>query len=334
MNKILSVIIPTYNMEGYIERCLDSLIVPQSVESLEVLVVNDGSKDRSSEIAHRYQERYPQVFKVIDKDNGNYGSCINCGLKVATGKYVKILDSDDFFDVENFDEFLKVLSQIDVDMVLSDTLRILKDGTVLRKDVFTMQPFQKLPFAPYQNLDELQMHCIAYRRQVLVDMQYSQTEGISYTDTEWAFYPVGNVETIFYFNKPVYKYLLGRNGQTVDPEVFRKGLAQRMVISRRMVDFWTSHQNEKAQAYLDQCLLLRMRREYKRILLEKGDLSQLLEFDRFVQEHSPKLYDLLDKSLFGRCEKIHFIRDFRKLHKASFRFRFCAVLHRILGNRP
>lgn len=331
MPKVLSVLIPTYNMEKYLARCLNSLLVESSEELLEVLVINDGSKDSSSKIAHSFAEKYPAVFRAIDKENGNYGSCINRGLKEATGKYVKVLDSDDYFERGNFDEFLKAISRIDVDMVLSDTLRILENGTVLRKDIFPIPPFQKLPFGPYQNLQELLMHCVAYRRQILVDMQYTQTEGISYTDTEWAFYPVSRVETIFYFDKPVYKYLLGRSGQTVDPKVFRKGLPQRMAISRRMVDFWESHQNEKAQVYLDQYLLLRLQREYKRVLLEGGDLSELLEFDRFVQEHSPKLYELLGKSTFGRREKIPFIRDFRKCRKASFRFRFFAALHRILG---
>ena len=90
MNKILTIIIPTYNMEKYLRRCLDSLIIDEEgMKQLEVLVINDGSKDSSSQIAHEYQDKYPDTFRVIDKENGNYGSCINRGLKEATGKYVK-----------------------------------------------------------------------------------------------------------------------------------------------------------------------------------------------------------------------------------------------------
>ena len=95
MEKLLTIIVPTYNMEAYLDKCLTSLIVGESGEEqmcmLEVLVINDGSTDDSSAIAHRYEERYPQTFKVIDKENGNYGSCINVALSVATGKYIKIL---------------------------------------------------------------------------------------------------------------------------------------------------------------------------------------------------------------------------------------------------
>ena len=90
MNKILTIIIPTYNMEKYLRRCLDSLIIDEEgMKQLEVLVFNDGSKDSSSQIAHEYQDKYPDTYRVIDKNNGNYGSCINIGLKEAKGKYVK-----------------------------------------------------------------------------------------------------------------------------------------------------------------------------------------------------------------------------------------------------
>ena len=104
MEKILTIIIPTYNMEKYLDKCLTSLIIEDKklMKLLEVLVVIDGAKDRSSEIGHTYQDKYPETFRVIDKENGNYGSCINRGLKEAKGKYVKVLDADDSFDNGNF----------------------------------------------------------------------------------------------------------------------------------------------------------------------------------------------------------------------------------------
>ena len=96
MTKILSVIIPSYNMEDYLQKCLDSLILndKKQMEMLDVLVINDGSTDATSSIAHRYQARYPGIFRVIDKGNGHYGSCVNRGLSEARGKYVKILDAE------------------------------------------------------------------------------------------------------------------------------------------------------------------------------------------------------------------------------------------------
>ena len=122
MNKVLTIIIPTYNMENYLHRCLGSLVIKDEelFETLEVLVINDGSKDLSSVIAHEYQEKYTSVFRVIDKDNGNYGSCVNRGLKEAKGKYIKILDSDDLFNENIFPVFLKYLLSSDADLIISD----------------------------------------------------------------------------------------------------------------------------------------------------------------------------------------------------------------------
>lgn len=98
MDKILTVVIPTYNMERYLRYCLDSLCVGRGSDALEVLVINDGSTDSSSAIAHEYEQKSPGIFRVIDKENGNYGSCVNRGLTEAKGKYIKILDADDSFD--------------------------------------------------------------------------------------------------------------------------------------------------------------------------------------------------------------------------------------------
>ena len=103
-NKVLTIVIPSYNMENYLEKCCDSLLLSENMDKIEVLIINDGSKDRTSQIAHEYENNYPMVFRVIDKENGNYGSCINVGLNVDKGKYIKILDADDRFDVSYFKE--------------------------------------------------------------------------------------------------------------------------------------------------------------------------------------------------------------------------------------
>ena len=115
MEKILTIVIPTYNMERYLEKCLTSLIIDDQdlMNQVEVLIVNDGSKDRSSEIAHSYQDKYSNTFRVIDKENGNYGSCVNRGLSEATGKYIKILDADDSFFKDGYVAYINKLLTID-----------------------------------------------------------------------------------------------------------------------------------------------------------------------------------------------------------------------------
>ena len=114
-DKVLTLIIPSYNMEKYLDRCLSSLVVGKEQMGLfEALIINDGSKDRTSEIGHSYESSYPDTFRVIDKKNGHYGSCVNRGLAEAKGTFVKVLDADDAFDTDVFPSFLAFLMQDDI----------------------------------------------------------------------------------------------------------------------------------------------------------------------------------------------------------------------------
>lgn len=221
MEKILTIVVPAYNMEKFLPYCLDSLLIGQRLEDVEVLVVNDGSTDRTSAIAHEYEKRLFGVLRVIDKENGNYGSCINCGLKEATGRYIKILDADDSFDSENFSLFVAFLADEDADLIVSDfdivdeNRRINKSvrydlpaGTHFIEDICAKSTFMGM-----------QMHGVTYRRDLLLQLEYVQAEGISYTDHQWIATPMIAVRTVSYFCKPVYQYLVGREGQTMNPEV-------------------------------------------------------------------------------------------------------------------
>ena len=222
MDKVLSIIIPTYNMEKYLRKCLDSLIVSdENMQWLEVLVVNDGSKDSSSQIAHEYEAKYPQTFRVIDKENGNYGSCINRGLKEATGKYVKVLDADDYSEPSTLNEYLLFLAKNDADAFITDFEIVDSSGNVTGKRDFT-RFFQKegivvsFPDLLANKKDvAFQMHALTYRLSMIREMGYKQTEGISYTDTEWATIPMTRVKFVCYFHDSIYRYLVGREGQTM-----------------------------------------------------------------------------------------------------------------------
>lgn len=222
MDKILTIIIPTYNMEKYLRHCLDSLIVP-NMDKVEVLVINDGSKDSSSAIGHEYQDKYPQTFRVIDKENGNYGSCVNRGLKESSGKYVKILDADDWFESDNFPSYIKILSQADVDMIISDYDIVNEHGIEFKNIKFNKvfkTPYEKFQlgdlFKEHNSRTIFQMHSIAFKKSCLDLINYRQTEGISYTDQEWIFKPLVAISNCLYIDFVIYKYVIGREGQTME----------------------------------------------------------------------------------------------------------------------
>lgn len=174
MEKILTIVIPTYNMQDYLRRCLDSLIVPEEqMQHLEVLVVNDGSKDNSSAIAHEYQDKFPDTFRVIDKENGNYGSCVNRGLKEAAGTYFRILDADDWFDNESLQLLINTLFNLHqtIDVVFTNYIQIYNKNKNI-KAVDIPITFDKLiirqkffPFKEKHLEGLLVMHCITVRTQ-------------------------------------------------------------------------------------------------------------------------------------------------------------------------
>lgn len=220
MNKILTIVIPTYNMEKYLDKCLTSLVIEdrELMKQLEILVVIDGSKDRSSEIAHTYQVRYPQTFIVIDKENGNYGSCINRGLKEAAGKYIKVLDADDCYNSKSLQQHLELLRIVDVDLILTSYVIVNEKGQIKSKRTFPLYPYKEYFFDEIcvnSGVVDAEMHAVTYKTENLKNIDYKQTEGISYTDQEWIFMPMTTVRTVIYQPVYLYEYLVGREGQTM-----------------------------------------------------------------------------------------------------------------------
>ena len=119
--KILSIIIPMYQAERFIAKCLDSLLTDQRcLTYLEILIVNDGSRDRSGKIAAGYREKYPDSIRLIEKENGGHGSAVNAGVEQCSGKYFKVLDADDWVSPGGLKAVTeKFLVMEEADMVLA-----------------------------------------------------------------------------------------------------------------------------------------------------------------------------------------------------------------------
>ena len=318
-NKILTIIIPAYNMEEYLHKCLDSLIVSdENMLRLEVLVINDGSKDMSSAIAHEYQEKYPDTFRVIDKENGNYGSCINRGLKETTGKYVKVLDADDYFDKTVFESFVSCLLSTEDDAVISNYCMVNKNGEVQETYQFPLESSQstKIQDLPESAINRLWHHGVTYRTDILKKMKYCQTEGISYTDDEWIYKPMIFVKSIHYFPHNLYLYLRGREGQTFDPKIKEKEFKSRLVVAKSLSDFleeWHCKINNNNLRYLKIKFVSRIRNIYSYYILQtnlKSDLDFLRDYDLYLKNNSKYVYALTNEihNKFG----FYYIRKWRQ----------------------
>lgn len=325
-DKLLSIIIPTYNMEQYLKYCLDSLLINDNFEALEVLVINDGSKDNSSAIAHEYADKYPNVFRVIDKENGNYGSCINRGLKEAKGKYVKVLDADDSFDTAHFEEFVAYLLDIDADLILSDFAIVNEERVItkyhryefkeneehLMKDICTTSSFV-----------DMEMHAITYRRQLLIDLNYQQTEGISYTDQQWIFIPMIKVQRVYAFNKHVYKYLIGREGQTVSATVRQKSMIQMIQCIYGMIDAYNNYRHDMSNV-IKEYFHARLKPIIKDIYIDifthysNQGKTILKTFDSRIKEMNSEIYKLIENTN-SRFNYIGFWRKHTNINCYLFR---------------
>lgn len=117
MNKILTITVPSYNTEKYIDECMPFLLDDSIVDDIEILVVSDGSKDKTVEVATKWSEKYPQTIRVIEKENGGHGSTINRGILEARGKYFKVVDGDDWVKTENLVKLVEFLKETDVDLI-------------------------------------------------------------------------------------------------------------------------------------------------------------------------------------------------------------------------
>lgn len=324
MEKILTLVIPTYNMQDYLRRCLDSLVVPEEqLKQLEVLVINDGSKDKSSFIAHEYQDKYPDTFRVIDKENGNYGSCVNRGLKEATGKYIKILDADDYFNSENLASYLFLLRDIDVDLLISDYDIINKNGNIMSRRSYKMPENKVLSFYDYCDnvLHYIQMHAVTYNRHIFDGLEYHQTEGISYTDQEWIFLPMSRVKTFMYFDKSLYMYFIGRQGQTMDAKVMAKRVSHIIKIVQNSFESLKrcDLSVESIKTYLYDQLTYNVGCVYNLAIKYKAiSKEEAIAFDRYVRDNNMEIYNKLEFSNFSRKIPFHYISYWRKYNKLPF----------------
>lgn len=330
-DKILTIVIPTYNMEEYLRYCFDSLCDDLCLDAMEVLVINDGSKDTSSAIAHEYEQKYPGTFRVIDKENGNYGSCVNRGLAEAKGKYIKILDADDSFDTQNLGRYIKFLQKTEADLILSDFAVVDTDKEVRKIIKFELGQDNTLPIEQVCTshvFKNMQMHAVTYRRKNLLDSGYKQTEGISYTDQQWIFIPMLTVKTVAHFDGCIYKYLVGRTGQTVSPEVKIKSVSHSLRCGLEMAAQYEQYRDifagKKIQEYLNARIIPFIKDVYVFSLTHYNDKTQslLTDFDNELKEKSPYIYELVgckEVSSFHGFEYINYWRNHKKINKTIIR---------------
>lgn len=290
--KLLTVSIAAYNVEAYLEKCLNSLLIPD-LQRLEVLIQNDGSKDATARIGEAFEKKYPGVFRLVNKENGGYGSTINNSLSMAEGKYFKQLDGDDWYDTENFAAFVDMLGAVDADCVYSPYTEVIEPDMRQRpRQIVDLTPGLRDPAQLMGERSFKQMHALAYRTEFLRAQGVSIQEKCFYTDQEYVIYPLVRAQSVYVWDRPVYCYRLGRDGQSVSLAGLRKHHEDHLRVLKRMIGFLDVIKEE-------QPAMVEALREHVHVLLwtqftlylAMGDRKQELKaLDLWLKKEHPELY--------------------------------------------
>lgn len=244
MSKTLSIIVPSYNAEGYLCETIPTMLSISNLEKLEIVIVNDGSKDNTLTIANQLKERYPQTIIVIDKENGGHGSTINAGIKVATGKYFKVVDADDWVDSKNLSDLIEYLDTVDDDEVISPFIKVYMDTNSEETYSYNVRNSRKTyKYSEFlSEINELpKMHSITVKTSILRDNNIEIDENCFYVDLEYNTFPMPYIKTISYFDKAVYRYRLGSPTQSVSMPSYIKNVKMHETVIFSLIDFYHSY---------------------------------------------------------------------------------------------
>lgn len=219
MSKTLTICIAAYNVSRYVAKTLDSILNVRQIEKLDIIIVNDGSTDDTFLTVQHYVEKYPDVVKIINKENGGWGSTVNVGIKLAQGKYFKLLDGDDLFETKNLSKYIDFLENVDSDIVVSD-FETFEDISGKRLDKFCYGEALDIG-EECVKLDsiidryDLAMHSCTVKTDILQKTNFHITENCFYTDTEFMIKVCCIADTLACFEGTVYLYRLCRDGQSM-----------------------------------------------------------------------------------------------------------------------
>lgn len=317
--KILSIIVPSYNVENYLEKCLDSMVQSNEVlDNCEIIIVNDGSLDRTQEIAERYRENYESV-KVIKKENGGHGSAINAGVQEAQGKYFKVLDADDWVVTENFCSFLQKLQESGEDIVAHYQYEIYEDiHETKEKKIASVEPGRHYQMAEIPPDTWLGLSNICFKTEKYREHHTVLDEKCFYVDMEYILYPLQYMEDFIVYDDVVYCYRLGNPNQSVNHQSMYRNKKDHLKVIYHLLDFYNGMINSGAERnltdYVENKLADLIKAHYYIYFLNFvtiEDIRNLIEFDSNIKQYK-RLYNKTNGS-----KSIHLVR---RMHFKCFPF--------------
>ncbi|MBO6046489.1 MAG: glycosyltransferase family 2 protein [Erysipelotrichaceae bacterium] len=308
--KTLTVAIPCYNSEAYMDKAIESILICR--DDVEILIVDDGSKDRTAEIGDAYAEKYPDTIRCIHQENGGHGEAVNTGIKNATGRYFKVLDSDDWFDQTALIKVVTTLKSLeeDIDMMIVNYIydkpsenrqHVIKYTNALPVDrVFSW--YNVKHFRASQNL---LMHSIIYNTETLRKSGLVLPKHTFYVDNLFVYEPLPYVEKMYYLNVDLYHYFIGRSDQSVNEGIMISRIDQQLAVNKRMitgVDVM-GIKSRKLRQYMVKYLAM-ISTVSTCLLIKSGTEENIAKKDElwaFMKEQNPDLYKAVKRTFLGRA---------------------------------
>lgn len=241
--KLLTFAIPSYNSQDYMEHCIESLL--PGGEDVEIIIVDDGSKDRTAEIADEYERKYPGIVRAIHQENGGHGEAVNTGIRNATGLYFKVVDSDDWVDLDAYMAILEKLRELaggqkTLDMFIANYVyekegvkhkKVMRCSALPKDCLFTWNEVSHFRKGQY-----ILMHSVIYRTQLLRECGLELPKHTFYVDNIYVYTPLPSVKNMYYMDVDFYRYFIGRDDQSVNEKVMIDRIDQQIKVNKIMVD--------------------------------------------------------------------------------------------------
>lgn len=309
--KLLSVAIPSYNSEQYVAKCVESLVV--AGEEIEILIVDDGSSDTTWEKAQQLEQQHPTIVRAIHQENKGHGGAVNTGLEHATGEYFKVVDCDDWVDsvalmavmqklryFVNHQQCVELLVTNYVNEIIGHAPKVMAYHKILPTNTyFTWDDVQPFPAGKY-----LMMHALIYRTQLLKDYRFQLPEHTFYVDNLYVYEPLRYVQSMYYLDVDFYRYLIGRDDQSVNETMMMKRIDQQLKVSYLLIDSvdFQTELHPALRQYLWHHLEIVM--GISSAILNKmgkpADIEKRTALWQYLEAKNPSVYEAMRFGLFGR----------------------------------
>lgn len=327
--KLLTFAIPCYNSQDYMEHCIESIL--PGGEDIEILIIDDGSTDRTAEIADNYAKRYPSIIRAIHQENGGHGEAVNAGIRNAEGLYFKVVDSDDWVDAEAYKKIMQTLkdltgSKTTLDMLLSNYVYE-KEG-VKNKKVMRQTGFPKDRLFTWSDVRHfykghyILMHSVIYRTKLLRECGLELPKHTFYVDNIYVYKPLPFVRTMYYLDVDFYRYFIGREDQSVNESVMISRIDQQIRVNKIMledVNLWKVS-NPKCRKYMFN--YLEIITVISTIMLIRSGTEENLEKKRalwkYIKDQDIKLFHKLRRGIMGQTMNLPG-KGGRKISVAAYR---------------